>query len=103
MMLKKELKIDKAIYLIDDASKTYIFLKRNPDWKSLTSKENELNKKHIDGYRRILKDGSTRRYKLSIKKRIKINKEWHKKNRMSKNPTLEERIKWHLKHAKNCA
>jgi len=31
-----------------------------------------------------------------------INAEWHKKNRMPKNPTLEERIKWHLAHSKNC-
>lgn len=33
----------------------------------------------------------------------KINKEWHLKNKMPKNPTLEERIKWHTEHAKNCA
>ena len=33
---------------------------------------------------------------------MKINKEWHQKNKMPKNPTLEERIKWHIEHAKNC-
>jgi hypothetical protein len=33
----------------------------------------------------------------------KINGEWHKKNKMPKNPTLKERIKWHIAHAKNCA
>jgi hypothetical protein len=33
---------------------------------------------------------------------VKINKEWHQKNKMPKNPTLEERIKWHIEHAKNC-
>jgi hypothetical protein len=33
----------------------------------------------------------------------KINKEWHEKNRMPKNPSMEERIKWHLAHAKNCS
>jgi len=33
---------------------------------------------------------------------MSINKEWHKANRMPKNPTLEQRIKWHLAHAKNC-
>jgi hypothetical protein len=33
---------------------------------------------------------------------MKINKEWHLKNRMPKNPTIEQRIKWHLAHAKNC-
>jgi len=33
---------------------------------------------------------------------MKINKEWHLKNLMPKNPTLEERIRWHLEHSKNC-
>lgn len=32
----------------------------------------------------------------------KINKEWHLKNKMPKNPTMEERLKWHLEHSKNC-
>ena len=34
---------------------------------------------------------------------MKINAEWHRKNKMSKNPTLDERIKWHLDHSKNCS
>lgn len=33
---------------------------------------------------------------------MKINKEWHEKNRMPKNPSLQERITWHISHAKNC-
>jgi hypothetical protein len=33
---------------------------------------------------------------------MKINKEWHKKNRMPKNPTEEQRLSWHIKHAENC-
>lgn len=33
---------------------------------------------------------------------MKINKEWHLKNRMPKNATFEERVKWHLAHEKNC-
>lgn len=32
----------------------------------------------------------------------KINKEWHLKHKMPKNPTFEERVKWHLEHQKNC-
>jgi len=32
----------------------------------------------------------------------KINKEWHLANKMPKNPTIEERIKWHQEHQKNC-
>lgn len=27
---------------------------------------------------------------------------WHKENKMPKNPSLEERIKWTICHAKNC-
>lgn len=34
---------------------------------------------------------------------MKINAQWHSSNKMPKNPTLEERIKWHKAHAKNCA
>jgi hypothetical protein len=32
-----------------------------------------------------------------------INKEWHLKNRMPKNATFEERVKWHKEHNKNCS
>lgn len=32
----------------------------------------------------------------------KINREWHEANRMPKNATDEERIAWHLAHAKHC-
>lgn len=33
---------------------------------------------------------------------MKINVKWHTKNKMPKNPTLDERVKWHLSHARNC-
>jgi hypothetical protein len=33
---------------------------------------------------------------------MKINAKWHLANRMPKNPTLEQRVKWHLAHEKNC-
>jgi hypothetical protein len=33
---------------------------------------------------------------------MKINKSWHLKNKMPKNATLREKIKWHEGHAKNC-
>lgn len=33
----------------------------------------------------------------------KINKEWHEKNKMTKNPTMEQRMAWHIEHAKNCS
>ena len=34
---------------------------------------------------------------------MSINKAWHKKNKMPKNPSLEQRVKWHLAHQKNCS
>jgi hypothetical protein len=34
---------------------------------------------------------------------MKINKEWHLKNRMPKRTTVEQRIKWHINHARNCS
>ena len=34
---------------------------------------------------------------------MKINKEWHLKNKMPKNPTFEQRVQWHLEHQKNCS
>jgi hypothetical protein len=32
----------------------------------------------------------------------KLNKEWHLKNKMPENATLEQRIDWHLQHAMHC-
>jgi len=34
---------------------------------------------------------------------MKINAEWRRANKMPKNPNPEQRIKWHLEHAKNCS
>lgn len=34
---------------------------------------------------------------------MKINAEWHKKNKMPVNPSIEQRINWHKEHAKNCS
>ncbi|MCL4353921.1 hypothetical protein M1349_00425 [Patescibacteria group bacterium] len=33
---------------------------------------------------------------------MKINAQWHRENKMPKNPKLEDRIKWHRNHQKNC-
>ncbi|HZD60369.1 MAG TPA: hypothetical protein VE439_07950 [Anaerolineae bacterium] len=30
------------------------------------------------------------------------NAEWHLKNTMPKNPTLDQRVRWHIEHARNC-
>lgn len=31
-----------------------------------------------------------------------INAGWHRAHRMPKKPTLEQRINWHLEHARHC-
>ena len=33
---------------------------------------------------------------------MKLNKEWHLQHRMPKNPTMDERIAWHIEHTKHC-
>jgi hypothetical protein len=33
----------------------------------------------------------------------RLNAAWHKANRMPKNPTTAQRIRWHQAHEKNCA
>jgi hypothetical protein len=32
----------------------------------------------------------------------KINKEWHLAHLMPKNPTLDQRVEWHIAHARVC-
>jgi hypothetical protein len=34
---------------------------------------------------------------------MKLNKAWHKQHTMPKNATLDERIAWHIEHAKHCS
>lgn len=31
-----------------------------------------------------------------------INAIWHKANRMPNNPTVEQRLHWHIEHEKHC-
>ncbi|MBI2061224.1 MAG: hypothetical protein HYT87_15910 [Nitrospirae bacterium] len=33
---------------------------------------------------------------------MKINKVWHLANKMPKNPTHEERMRWHVAHNRKC-
>ncbi len=33
---------------------------------------------------------------------MKINVEWHEKNQMPKNATIEQRIEWHMEHLRHC-
>jgi hypothetical protein len=38
-----------------------------------------------------------------MKNLSKINAEWHRKHRMPKHATIDQRIEWHLEHLKNCS
>ena len=38
-----------------------------------------------------------------IQLHMSINKAWHLKNKMPKNPTFEQRVKWHRAHQNNCS
>lgn len=33
---------------------------------------------------------------------MKINKEWHLKHLMPREPTMDQRLDWHIEHEKNC-
>lgn len=55
--MTKILKIDRALYEVDDATKTYKYYGRNPEWQKLNPIQNEKNKRAIDGYVRIFPDG----------------------------------------------
>lgn len=52
-----ELEVDRAVYLVDDATATYRYLRRNPGWRDLDPVVNERNKRHLDGYTRLFPDG----------------------------------------------
>ncbi len=63
--MSRKLKIDRAVYHVDDRTRTYRYLQRNPEWDRLSRDRNEANKKALDGYTRIFRDGRTRTYKRS--------------------------------------
>lgn len=52
-----ELKIDRAVYLVEEQTKTYRYLRRNPDWAPLDPEENERSKRRLHGYTRVFPDG----------------------------------------------
>jgi len=63
--MSRVIKIDKGFYEVYDETKTYRFLKRNLEWKQLDENENERNKLSIDGYARIFRDGSRKKFTRS--------------------------------------
>ena len=67
------LRIDRALYEVDDETKTYRYFGGNPDWKKLSKEENEQNKKHIDRYTRTFRNGRARRFRYGNQKFQKSN------------------------------
>jgi hypothetical protein len=63
--MPRELAIDRAIYLVDDETRTYRFLKRNLEWQKLDRDQLEENKRQIDGFTRVFRDGSTKVFRYS--------------------------------------
>jgi hypothetical protein len=61
--MKRLIRIDKAVYEVDDETRTYRFCRRNPDWEDLDPDLNETNKRTIDGFTRILRDGRKQIFK----------------------------------------
>lgn len=51
-------KIGKALYEVDANTKTYCYYGRNPG--KVSKEEEERNKKRLNGYTRIFRDGRTK-------------------------------------------
>ncbi len=62
--MPREMKIDRAIYLVNDETKRYCFLRRNPEWEKLAPDENDSNKRQIGGYARLFRDGRTKIFRF---------------------------------------
>jgi hypothetical protein len=62
-MPRVEIKIDRAIYQVNDSARRYWFVRRNPEWRTLSPHENEKNKRRIDGYTRVFNSGQTKVYR----------------------------------------
>jgi hypothetical protein len=58
----REVAIDRAMYAVDRATRTYRYSRRNPDWARLDPAANQRNKRSIDGYVRIFPDGRQRTF-----------------------------------------
>lgn len=63
--MERYVKVDKAIYRVDDESKTYSFHKRNPDWQTLDHFESLRNEKQLEGYTRIFKNGRKKVFRFN--------------------------------------
>lgn len=58
----KLLTISKSIYLVDDEDKSFRFFKRNRNRKGLSDEQNERNRASLDGYTRIFRNDTTKKF-----------------------------------------
>jgi hypothetical protein len=63
--MKKILRIDRALYEVDDETRTYRYHGRNSDWGKLRQEENTKNKQSIDGYTRIFPNGKRKIFRFN--------------------------------------
>ncbi len=57
--MKREIQIGRSVFLADDATRTFVFLRKVPLWK-IFEKNDEENKWSIAGYVGIFSDGNKR-------------------------------------------
>lgn len=61
------LKIDRALYEVNDETRIYKYCGRNLDWKNLSKEENIKNKQHLDGYTRLFPNGREKTFRFKTK------------------------------------
>jgi hypothetical protein len=92
--MTKILKIDRALYEVDEKNKTYKYYGRNPNWKQLDPAENEENKKSIDGYTRIFPDGSQKVFHYKGNRCCKIDRIKAEKQKFTKENPCPDCYGW---------
>jgi hypothetical protein len=57
------LKIDKAVFEVNDDNRIFHFISKNARWRELSKEESEANKKSLDGYtRKFSKTGKMKKF-----------------------------------------
>lgn len=62
--MPREVEIDRAVYEVDDAARTYRFVRCNPAWREQGRQEVERLRRSLDGYTRVFRDGRRRVFRM---------------------------------------
>lgn len=67
----RELAVDRAIYAVDDAARTYWFARGNPVWRELSRQQSCRNQLQLEGYTRVFRrlEPKTFRYAAAASRR----------------------------------